>query len=68
MTPAYALRRLLELEPLTWREIARYTGWPHRKVWSAIESLQDVGQIVATKQVGTRRNVYGLPPKPSALT
>lgn len=57
MTPAYALRRLLELEPLTWREIAKYTGWPERKIWRAIEKCRDRDQVVTTKRPG-RRTVY----------
>lgn len=61
MTAAYALRRLLELGPLTSGEIATYTGWPMRKVWSAIERLQEVGQVVGMHRAGTRRTIYTVP-------
>lgn len=60
MTPAYALRRLLELSPLTTAEIRTYTGWPMRKVQHAIEKLRDVGQIRAYRVTGTRRDVYAI--------
>lgn len=60
MTPAYTLRRLLELSPLTTAEIVTYTGWSMRKVQHAIEKLRDIGQIRAYRVTGTRRDVYAI--------
>ena len=60
MTPAYALRRLLELAPLTSGEIVTYTGWSVRKVQHTIEKLRDVGQIRSYRVTGTRRDVYAI--------
>lgn len=54
MTRTYALLKLLELGPLTRKEIREITGWPENKVQGLISYLSNMGRIVFFKDKWTR--------------
>lgn len=60
MTRPYALRRLLEHGPLTFREIVEITGWTWRIAWLAVERLLQRDEIAPSTRPGCRRRVYKL--------
>lgn len=60
MSRTYALCRLLEHGPLTWREVQDITGWPFNVVKSAITRASDYGWIEPHVQRGTSHYVYAL--------
>jgi hypothetical protein len=45
MTRTYALERLLELGPLTRKEIREITGWPENKLKFVIKGLAQKGSV-----------------------
>jgi hypothetical protein len=57
MTRPYALRRLLDLGPLTLAELIDITRWPYRATQAMLTRLQDEGRVVAVK-VSAHRNEY----------
>lgn len=59
MTHTYAMKRLLEHGPLSWRELVAITGWPVGAVKGAINCLLETETVVA-ERVGPHRNIYRL--------
>ncbi len=57
MTRAYALGRLLEHGPLTWRECCEIMGGKSRGVRSALDRLIDYGIVKAKNIDGVRHYV-----------
>lgn len=45
MTRTHALRQLLALGPLTFRELREITGWPPRQTSGLLRYLQDFGFV-----------------------
>ncbi len=45
MTRTYALLRLLELGPLTRKEIREITGWPEAKLRFVLHGQKNVGKV-----------------------
>jgi hypothetical protein len=60
MTRTYALCRLLEHGPLTWREVLEVTGWSYGVVKSAIWRAMQYGWIEPHVRRGTAHYVYEL--------
>ena len=59
MTRTYALLKLLELGPLTRKEIREITGWPENKVQGLISYLSNMRKIVFLDNKWTREYPNG---------
>lgn len=57
MSRTYALKRLLEHGPLTWRECCAIMGGKSRSVRSALDRLIDYGIVRPTNIDGVRHYV-----------
>jgi hypothetical protein len=55
MTRTYALLRLLELGPLTRKEIREITGWPEQKLRFVLHGQSNVGKVQNHEGIWYRR-------------
>lgn len=55
MTRTYALLRLLELGPLTRKEIREITGWPEAKLRFVLHGQTNVGKVENHEGIWFRR-------------
>jgi predicted transcriptional regulator len=62
MSRRYALCRLLEHGPLSWREIVEITGWTFDEVAAALRWTQEEGSVQKREEkiCGWRRSLYEL--------
>lgn len=60
MTRAYALKQLLRLGPLTYREILEITGWKVPRLRNALADLDEAGALRRVNVPGVHRCVYSV--------